>query len=101
MRLELKLHPCKFSKLLDTDVSNAVNMGELLAVQRGENLPRTAQGGNELVGQADGQKAIQVTVGKGKDLCISFESETANPDSIIRLDYSFSHDVLLCQHELN
>lgn len=89
MRLDLKLHPCKFSKLLDTDVSKAVNVGELLAVQRGENLPRTAQAGNELVGQADGHKTIQVPVGKGKDLCISFESETANPDSVIRLDYTF------------
>lgn len=54
------------SLLLDQDVSDTVNLRELLTVQRGEQLPLTGQGRNELLCQGDGRQTGHITACEGK-----------------------------------
>lgn len=55
----------RFSLLLDEDVSNAVNLCELLTVQRGEELPLTSHGRNKPFCQDDGRQVGHVTAREG------------------------------------
>lgn len=66
--MRVSLPSCVRSLLFDQDVGNAVNLCELLTVQRGEQLSLTSQVRNKLLCQGDGRQTAHVTLGQKEDL---------------------------------